>query len=110
MYILKEIPNQCLIHFNQLRSLTLKLLIKIQKEIHQHFINTVKKRRTGRLTQNDDILFNGEFWTGQIALDYGLIDGIENLYSFIQKRYGDNVKIEYIENKQPWFKKKIRYE
>ena len=33
-------------------------------------------------------------------MDYGLVDGIEDLYSFIQKRYGDNVKIEHIENKQ----------
>lgn len=93
--------------FQPAKKSDIKIINKIQKEIHQHFINTVKKRRTGRLTQNDDILFNGEFWTGQIALDYGLIDGIENLYSFIQKRYGDNVKIEYIENKQPWFKKKL---
>ena len=84
-----------------------KIIKKIQKEIHQHFIDTVKERRAGRLTQDDDILFNGEFWSGQIALDYGLIDGINDLYSFIQKRYGDKVKIEYIEHKQSWFKKRL---
>lgn len=84
-----------------------KIIKKIQKEIHQHFIDTVKERRAGRLTQDDDILFNGEFWSGQIALDYGLIDGINDLYSFIQKRYGDKVKIEYIEHKQSWVKKRL---
>lgn len=93
--------------FQPAKKADIKILNKIQKEIHSHFIDTVKKRRAGRLTQNDDILFNGEFWTGRIALDYGLIDGIDNLYSFIQKRYGDNVKVEYVENKQPWFKKKL---
>ena len=85
----------------------IKIINKIQKEIHQHFIATVKKRRSGRLTQNDDLLFNGEFWSGQTAVDYGLVDGIDNLYSFIEKRYGDDVKIEYMEQKESWFKKKL---
>ncbi|MDG1437176.1 MAG: S49 family peptidase [Rickettsiaceae bacterium] len=85
----------------------IKIINKIQKDVHQHFINTVKKRRAGKLTQNDELLFNGEFWTGQTAVDFGLVDGIDDLYSFIQKRYGDDVKIEYIENKPSWFKKKL---
>ncbi len=85
----------------------IKIIHKIQKEVHQHFINTVKEKRAGRLTQSHDILFNGEFWCGQTALDYGLIDGIENLYSFIHKRYGNNVKIEQVEQKESWFKKKL---
>lgn len=93
--------------FQPAKKSDIKIINKIQKEIHQHFINTVKEQRAGRLTQSDDILFNGEFWSGQIAVDYGLVDGIEDLYSFIQKRYGDNVKIEHIENKQSWFKKKL---
>lgn len=85
----------------------IKIINKIQKEVHQHFINTVKKRRAGKLTQSDELLFNGEFWSGQIAVDYGLIDDIDDLYSFIQARYGNEVKIEYIENKPSWFKKKL---
>jgi signal peptide peptidase SppA len=80
---------------------------KIQQEIHEHFIEHVKKRRAGRLTQSDDFLFNGAFWPGQMALDYGLIDGIDSLYSFIKKHYGNNTKIVYIEQKQSWFKKKL---
>ncbi|PCJ26278.1 MAG: S49 family peptidase [Rickettsiales bacterium] len=84
-----------------------KIIKKLQKEIHNHFIDTVRTRRGGKLTQSDDLLFNGEFWCGQTALDYGLIDGIDDLYSFIQTKYGDNVKIEYIENKTSWFKKKL---
>ena len=79
----------------------------LQKKIYDHFVENVKERRKTRLTQTDDIIFNGEFWTGQKALDYGLIDGIDDLYSFISKRYGNEVKLEYIENKQSWFKRKI---
>lgn len=79
----------------------------LQKNAHSHFIEHVKESRKGRLTQTDDILFNGEFWHGLKALDYGLIDGIEDLYSFIYKKYGNEVKIEYIEQKQSWFKKRF---
>ena len=93
--------------FKPAKNSDIKIIRKIQQDIHYHFISTVKNRRAGRLTQNDDILFNGEFWSAQTAVDYGLIDGIDNLYSFIQKRYGDNVKIEHIENKQSWIKKKL---
>ena len=77
------------------------------KNIYAHFTDTIKERRKGRITQTDDIIFNGEFWTGQKALDYGLIDGIDDLYSFIYKRYGKEVKIEYIEQQQSWFKRKF---
>lgn len=84
-----------------------KIIRKIQKEIHDHFIDTVKARRGGKITQSDEIIFNGEFWAGQVAVDYGLVDGIDNLYSFIQEKWGDEVKIEYIEQKQSWFKKRL---
>ena len=93
--------------FKPAKNSDIKIIRKIQQDIHYHFISTVKDRRAGRLTQNDNILFNGEFWSAQTAVDYGLIDGIDNLYSFIQKRYGDNVKIEHIENKQSWIKRKL---
>ncbi len=84
-----------------------KIIKKIQKEIHEHFIETVKKRRGGKITQSDDIIFNGEFWSGQTAVDYGLVDGLDNLHSFIKHKYGDEVKVEYIEQKQSWFKKRF---
>jgi len=93
--------------FQPTKSSDVKLVKDLQKKIYEHFTETVKERRKGRLTQTDEIIFNGEFWTGQKALDYGLIDGIDDLYSFIHKKYGNEVKVEYIENKQSWFKKRL---
>ena len=93
--------------FQPSKSSDIKLVKALQKKIYDHFVENVKERRKARLTQTDDIIFNGEFWTGQKALDYGLIDGIDDLYSFISKRYGNEVKLEYIENKQSWFKRKV---
>ena len=53
--------------------------------MYEHFVHHVKKRRKIQLTQTDDILFNGEFWAGKTALDYVLIDGIDDFYSFIDR-------------------------
>ncbi len=84
----------------------IKIIKHLQKQIHGHFIDYVKERRIGKLTQEDDILFNGEFWSGKTAVDFGLIDGIDDMYSFIKKKYGD-VTIKYVANKQSWLKKKL---
>ncbi len=93
--------------FSKEKKEDVEIIRKIQKNIHQHFIDYVKSRRKSRLTQSDDILFNGEFWSGETALEFGLIDGITDLYTFIKKKFGDKIKIEYITAKQSWLKQKI---
>jgi signal peptide peptidase SppA len=85
----------------------IELITDIQKDVHQHFIDAVKISRNNRLTQSDDILFDGTFWSGQIALDYGLVDGIDDLHSFIRKKFGDDTKIEYIKPKESWLQRKF---
>lgn len=85
----------------------IEIIKKIQLNIHENFINYVKSRRIGKLTQDDDILFNGEFWTGETANDFGLIDGINDMYNFIKEKWGEDVKIENISPKESWFKKKF---
>lgn len=85
----------------------IRIITNLQKHIHQHFIDYVKSRRKSALTQTDEILFNGEFWTGETAVSFGLIDGIDDIYSFIKHKFGDKVKIEYITEKQSWIKQKL---
>ena len=43
-------------------------------EIHQQFINAVKEGRGDKLA-NDANMFSGLFWTGEQALELGLVDG-----------------------------------
>ena len=43
-------------------------------EIHQQFIDVVKEGRGDRLANNANI-FSGLFWTGEQALELGLVDG-----------------------------------
>ena len=45
------------------------------KDIHEQFINTVKRGRGDRLKQGAD-LFNGYIWTGERGLELGLVDGL----------------------------------
>jgi protease-4 len=44
-------------------------------EIHQQFINTVRKGRKDRLKSDAD-LFNGLIWTGERGLALGLVDAL----------------------------------
>lgn len=45
------------------------------KEVHQQFIDAVKKGRGERLVLNQDI-FSGLFWTGSKSVELGLVDGL----------------------------------
>ncbi|MCC7121432.1 MAG: S49 family peptidase [Gammaproteobacteria bacterium] len=45
------------------------------KEIHQQFINTVKRGRGQRLKDGVDY-FNGYVWSGERGLELGLVDGL----------------------------------
>jgi protease-4 len=42
-------------------------------EVHQHFIEAVKQGRGDRLSSQDD-LFSGLIWTGEKAIELGLVD------------------------------------
>jgi signal peptide peptidase SppA len=73
-----------------------KRLKAIQKDIHERFITLVKERRGSRLKGADKMLFSGEFWTADNALNLGLIDNIGDLRSFLRSRYGDKVRTPLI--------------
>ncbi|MFA9418738.1 MAG: S49 family peptidase [Gammaproteobacteria bacterium] len=48
-------------------------LQQMLNEVHQHFIDAVKQGRGERLSQQDD-LFSGLIWTGEKAIELGLVD------------------------------------
>ena len=52
-------------------------LKKLQKLIHQNFIDWVSSRRKKKLSEkNKKVIFSGSFWLANEAKDLGLIDGI----------------------------------
>ncbi len=66
----------------------------IQSAIHQVFIDMVKARRP-RLADDPD-LFTGEFWTGERAMELGLVDSLGEMRSFLKARYGPDTKLRLI--------------
>ena len=63
----------------------------LQTPIHAAFIAHVKARRGTRLAEAD--LFNADIWTGQQALDLGLVDGVGHLVPKMQEIYGSKVRL-----------------
>ncbi|MCU7959725.1 MAG: signal peptide peptidase SppA [gamma proteobacterium symbiont of Bathyaustriella thionipta] len=88
-------------------------------EMHQQFINVVKKGRGDRL-QDDPDLFSGMFWSGETSVKLGLVDGlgsasyvareivgVEKLVDFTQKedvlarladRIGASASLSFMQN------------
>ena len=71
-------------------------LKEIQKVIHQNFIDQVKRRRGEKLNGTDKELFNGDIWTGEKALELGLIDGIGDVREIMREKFGDEVQLREI--------------
>ena len=86
-------------------------LITIQKNIHEEFIDVVKKRRGEKLMKIDGELhpdlFTGKVWSGKDALTMGLIDGIGSHVPVLHDLYGDSVKLKEIKT-DGGFKNMIR--
>jgi serine protease SohB len=71
-------------------------LRRLQAEIHDGFRHWVRERRTGKLNGDEATLFSGEFWTGRRGLELGLADGLGELRTTLQARYGAKVHLPVI--------------
>ena len=63
----------------------------IQQNIHEMFIGLVRDRRGGRLTAPEKATFSGEYWVARTAKDFGLIDQLGDVRSFLRQRFGEDV-------------------
>jgi len=79
----------------------------IQKDIHEHFIALVKARRGAKLTGADKVLFSGEFWTADKAIELGVADALGDLRSTLRQRYGDKVRTPLITAERSLFGRKL---
>jgi signal peptide peptidase SppA len=68
----------------------------LQRNVHDVFIGVVKERRTGKLKGPEEELFSGTFWSAAKALDYGLIDGLDDLRGKMRALHGDKVRLRAI--------------
>ena len=78
---------------------------RVLANIHRNFISFVKESRGDCLKREEDHLFSGEYWTGNEALELGLIDGVEtDMVGFLKREFGDEVKIVPMKAKKNIFK------
>ena len=63
----------------------------IQRDIHDMFIGLVRERRGGRLTAPEKTMFSGEYWVAKTAKDFGLVDQLGDVRSFLRQRFGEDV-------------------
>src|SRR4029077_14127516 len=65
-------------------------VIKVESvinEIHNNFIQTVKKGRKDKLHGHPKELFSGDFWSGETALKLGLVDGLGDLSDVLHNEF-----------------------
>lgn len=67
----------------------------LQLEVHQVFIDLVKQRRAGKLTDDPD-LFTGRFWAGERARELGLVDAIGDMRGVVRERFGDKAQLRLV--------------
>ena len=75
-------------------------LKSLQTDIHEQFITHIEARRGSRLKGDRKDLFSGAFWTGQRALDLGLVDGLGDYRQVIAERFGEKTEFLMIEPKR----------
>lgn len=72
-------------------------LHELHEDIFENFKAHVRDRRGDRLKAAEDTLFTGDIWTGNQALEFGLIDGLAEMRSEMRRRFGDKVKFQRAE-------------
>jgi signal peptide peptidase SppA len=78
----------------------------IQRDVHAAFIDLVKTRRGAKIEKAGEVLFTGEFWSGQKALELGLIDGLADLRTKMRELYGDEVRLKLVAPSTSWFRRR----
>lgn len=71
-------------------------LAAIQADLHRVFQDHVTARRGTRLTAPPEVLFSGEVWVGQRAVELGLVDGLGEIRSTMRTRHGENVRLPLV--------------
>ncbi len=85
--------------FSPLKDSDLTRLKSLQKGLHENFRDYVRERRGTRLTGSSRTLFSGEFWTGEKAQALGLIDGIGDVRTVMQEKFGESARLKVIQRR-----------
>ncbi len=73
----------------------------LQEQIHDSFIAHVKRRREGKLAEED--LFTGDVWVGEKAREVGLADGVGHIVPKMKEIFGKRVRFAVYQQRRPIF-------
>ena len=97
----KKLPKSLLDRFKPLPECEQERAQKQADEWHEVFKDWVMKQRGDRLKHDkDNDLFTGESWIGQKAVDLGLVDGIDDVHSWVRMEFGEDAKVEEFPKKK----------
>ena len=71
-------------------------LDSLLQDLFESFKDLVRSRRGEKLTEAEDKLFTGAFWTGNKALDLGLVDELGDMGTYVKQRFGKDAKLKLI--------------
>lgn len=77
----------------------------LQGDVHDAFIALVKERRGKRLKKADAELFDGAFWSGKKALEFGLIDGLGDIRTKMREMLGEKVSLKTVSRERGWLRR-----
>jgi protease-4 len=80
--------------FSPLKSFDRQHVEQLLDQVHQQFIDTVKADR-GEILRDDPEIFSGLFWTGEEALELGLIDEFGSAGSVARDVVGAEKIVDY---------------
>jgi len=77
----------------------------VQRDIHDMFIGLVRASRGARLTGQEKTLFSGEYWVAGTAKEFGLVDELGDVRSFLRRRFGEDVAMPPIAAERSFFRR-----
>lgn len=74
----------------------------VLKVTHEQFIEQVKKGRGERLSEDAPDLFSGLVWSGEQALDLGLVDGLASSSQVAREQLDSEELVDFTYRLNPW--------
>lgn len=64
-------------------------------EVHHNFEVAVQQGRQGKLHDTPDVIFSGDFWSGNSAVKLGLVDGVGDLSDVLRNEFNVSAYKDY---------------
>lgn len=85
--------------FDELKEEDVLKMKEALEKIHHHFIETVVAGRGDRLNGAPELLYSGDWWTGNEVVELGLVDGIADLETVLEEEFGVIHALDYSRRK-----------